>query len=53
MRIISSNPAGFAAISSRQVGAGQLAPPVRLGRFDGGQEALHIRGEFPLRIERI
>ncbi|WP_149802161.1 cyclophilin-like fold protein [Mesorhizobium sp. NFR06] len=26
---------------------------IRLGRFDGGQQALHMRGEFPLRIERI
>ncbi|OBQ85640.1 cyclophilin-like fold protein [Mesorhizobium sp. WSM3873] len=26
---------------------------IRLGRFDGGEEALHIRGEFPLRIERM
>lgn len=26
---------------------------VRLGRFDQGYEALHIPGEFPLRIERI
>ncbi len=24
---------------------------IRLGRFDEGFEALHIRGEFPLRIE--
>lgn len=26
---------------------------IRLGRFDDGFEALHISGEFPLRIERI
>ncbi len=26
---------------------------VRLGRFDAGYEALHVPGEFPLRIERI
>ncbi|WP_192244662.1 cyclophilin-like fold protein [Mesorhizobium silamurunense] len=26
---------------------------IRLGRFDEGEEALHTRGEFPLRIERI
>ncbi|PZP53319.1 MAG: MFS transporter [Agrobacterium fabrum] len=26
---------------------------IRLGRFDQGYEALHIPGEFPLRIERI
>ena len=26
---------------------------VRLGRFDDGYEALHVPGEFPLRIERI
>ena len=26
---------------------------IRLGRFDDGYEALHVRGEFPLRIERI
>lgn len=26
---------------------------VRLGRFDDGFEALHVPGEFPLRIERI
>lgn len=26
---------------------------IRLGRFDEGHEALHVRGEFPLRIERI
>ncbi|MER8703174.1 cyclophilin-like fold protein [Mesorhizobium sp. M1273] len=26
---------------------------IRLGRFDEGEQALHIRGEFPLRIERI
>jgi len=26
---------------------------IRLGRFDEGYEALHVRGEFPLRIERI
>ncbi|WP_233284278.1 MULTISPECIES: cyclophilin-like fold protein [Agrobacterium] len=26
---------------------------VRLGRFDGGYEALHKPGKFPLRIERI
>ncbi|PBB95996.1 cyclophilin-like fold protein [Mesorhizobium sp. WSM3862] len=26
---------------------------IRLGRFDEGEEALHIRGEFPLRIERM
>ena len=26
---------------------------VRLGRFDDGFEALHLPGEFPLRIERI
>ncbi|AJD40196.1 MFS transporter [Rhizobium sp. SEMIA 4085] len=26
---------------------------VRLGRFDDGYEALHVRGQFPLRIERI
>lgn len=25
---------------------------IRLGRFDEGHEALHVRGEFPLRIER-
>lgn len=26
---------------------------IRLGRFDDGYEALHMPGEFPLRIERI
>ncbi len=26
---------------------------VRLGRFDEGYEALHVKGEYPLRIERI
>ncbi|MCA0046242.1 MFS transporter [Mesorhizobium sp. B283B1A] len=26
---------------------------IRLGRFDGGEQALHVRGEFPLHIERI
>ena len=26
---------------------------VRLGRFDDGVEALHLPGQFPLRIERI
>lgn len=26
---------------------------VRLGRLDEGYEALHVRGKFPLRIERI
>ncbi|RVP11010.1 MFS transporter [Sinorhizobium meliloti] len=26
---------------------------VRLGRFEDGYEALHVPGEFPLRIERI
>ncbi|MER9881953.1 cyclophilin-like fold protein [Mesorhizobium sp. M0118] len=26
---------------------------IRLGRFDEGEQALHIRGEFPLHIERI
>ncbi|MFE0014105.1 cyclophilin-like fold protein [Mesorhizobium sp. NPDC059054] len=26
---------------------------IRLGRFDEGYEALHLQGEFPLRIERI
>ncbi|MDX8454642.1 cyclophilin-like fold protein [Mesorhizobium sp. VK9D] len=26
---------------------------IRLGRFDEGEHALHIRGKFPLRIERI
>lgn len=26
---------------------------IRLGRFDQGYEALHVPGEFPLRIERI
>lgn len=26
---------------------------IRLGRFDGGEQALHVRGEFSLRIERI
>lgn len=26
---------------------------IRLGRFDDGYEALHVRGEFPLRIEAI
>ncbi|MGV2021101.1 cyclophilin-like fold protein [Agrobacterium sp. 22-223-1] len=26
---------------------------IRLGRFDKGYEALHIPGEFPLRIERV
>ncbi len=26
---------------------------VRLGRFENGQQALHVTGEFPLRIERI
>lgn len=26
---------------------------IRLGRFDEGYEALHVPGEFPLRIERI
>nr|WP_246564823.1 cyclophilin-like fold protein [Ancylobacter sonchi] len=25
---------------------------IRLGRFDDGYEALHVTGEFPLRIER-
>lgn len=25
---------------------------IRLGRFDAGQDALHVRGKFPLRIER-
>lgn len=24
---------------------------IRLGRFDEGTDALHVRGEFPLRIE--
>lgn len=26
---------------------------IRLGRFDEGYKALHVRGEFPLRVERI
>lgn len=26
---------------------------IRLGRFDKGAEALHVEGEFPLRIEAI
>jgi hypothetical protein len=26
---------------------------IRLGRFDAGEQALHVRGEFPLHIERI
>jgi hypothetical protein len=26
---------------------------IRLGRFDGGYEDLHVEGEFPLRIEAI
>jgi len=26
---------------------------IRLGRFDAGEQALHVRGEFPLRVERI
>ncbi len=26
---------------------------IRLGRFDEGFEALHVRGEFPLRIEAL
>ena len=26
---------------------------IRLGRFDEGYEALHVPGEFPLRIERL
>jgi len=26
---------------------------IRLGRFDEGHEALHVEGEFPLRIEAI
>lgn len=26
---------------------------IRLGRFDEGEQALHVRGEFPLHIERI
>ncbi|ESX59988.1 MFS transporter [Mesorhizobium sp. LSHC422A00] len=26
---------------------------IRLGRFDEGEQALHIRGKFPLRVERI
>lgn len=26
---------------------------IRLGRFDEGYETLHVRGEFPLRIEAI
>ena len=26
---------------------------IRLGRFDEGYEALHVRGEFPLRIEAV
>jgi hypothetical protein len=26
---------------------------IRLGHFDGGHEALHVRGEFPLRIEAL
>lgn len=26
---------------------------VRLGRFDDGAEALHVEGEFPLRIEAV
>lgn len=26
---------------------------IRLGRFDEGYEALHVRGEFPLRVEAI
>ncbi|MER9065909.1 cyclophilin-like fold protein [Mesorhizobium sp. M0902] len=26
---------------------------IRLGRFDAGEEALHVSGKFPLRIERI
>ncbi|CDX21737.1 hypothetical protein MPLB_210025 [Mesorhizobium sp. ORS 3324] len=27
--------------------------PGQAGRFDEGEEVPHIRGEFPLRIERI
>lgn len=26
---------------------------IRLGRFESGQEALHVRGEFPLTVEAI
>lgn len=26
---------------------------IRLGRFDEGYEALHVRGDFPLRIDAI
>jgi hypothetical protein len=26
---------------------------IRLGRFDAGYEALHIKGSFPLRVEAI
>lgn len=26
---------------------------IRLGRFDEGYEALHVRGEFPVRIEPV
>jgi hypothetical protein len=26
---------------------------IRLGRFDEGYEALHVAGEFPLRVERV
>ncbi len=26
---------------------------IRLGRFDEGYDALHVRGEFPLRIEAL
>jgi len=26
---------------------------IRLGRFDAGHEALHVRGEFPLHIEAL
>jgi hypothetical protein len=26
---------------------------VRLGRFEEGYESLHVRGQFPLRVERI
>ena len=26
---------------------------IRLGRFDGGQQALHMRSEYPLHIERV
>ncbi|MBZ9849313.1 MFS transporter [Mesorhizobium sp. CA14] len=26
---------------------------IRLGRFDEGEQALHVRGEFPLHMERI